>query len=68
MSDVLTSRYRIGPDAKNANCRRVHEQGRQICKVYGWSSEEAQALAERIVAALIAADQSSEAPSKPMAP
>lgn len=47
----------ITPDAKNTNCRRIHLNGSQLCKVYGWSSNEAQEKAEMIACALEASDE-----------
>lgn len=49
MSEAL---YRVGQDAKNHNCRRVHGPGGQWCKVYGWSPEIAEDRAQCIADAL----------------
>ena len=39
-------------DAANRNNRRIHMNGQQLCKVYGWNEREAEEKAELIVAAL----------------
>lgn len=48
----------IGPDARNINCRRVHVDGAQWCKVYGFSEDEAEHKARIIAAALRTAFES----------
>lgn len=54
MTDT-TEQFRIIPDASNPNNLRIMSgTDRHICKVYGYTPEEAQAKAERIVAGLSA--------------
>jgi hypothetical protein len=43
---------RVGPDATNANCRRVIVNGAQWCKVYGMDGASVEARAEIIADAL----------------
>lgn len=50
----MSRKVTIGPDAANTYNRRVHVDGSQWCKVYGWDSESAQARAETIAALLAA--------------
>lgn len=42
----------ITADSANPNNLRVHYQGAQLCKVYGWTPEDAQKRAEMLAAAL----------------
>jgi hypothetical protein len=50
----MTEQVKITADATNLNNRRLHINGDQWCKVYGFSPEDAQARAETIAAALSA--------------
>lgn len=45
-------RLLITDDASNKNDLRIHDEQGQICKVYGWTPEDARANAEAIVAGL----------------
>lgn len=54
--EAVMDTYRVIADEKNPNNRRItSDADRHVCKVYGYTPEEAQAKAERIVAALEAA-------------
>lgn len=43
---------RIIPDESNPNCLRVYIDGAQWCKVYGFTREDAQLRADKIISAL----------------
>ena len=42
----------ITDDETNPNCLRIHVNGGQWCKVYGWDTKEAQYKADKIKYAL----------------
>lgn len=50
---------KVGPDAANSYNRRLHVNGSQWAKVYGWDEESAQARADIIAAVLVSASPAS---------
>lgn len=52
MSDLKTPKVEIGPDANNENCRRIHVNGAQWCKVYGFDQAQVEERAKHIADSL----------------
>lgn len=52
MSDLKIPKVEIGPDATNQNCRRIHVDGAQWCKVYGFDQAQVEERANHIADSL----------------